>query len=295
MPVLQWFKDQLKNKIIPKSSTSCLSSWKLVSLGLRLLALNLSTGSQYELTKTHHSLPWWASYGVSFVSISEKDDDHVTKRFYCMKEKIEPSWARIQLYRAHDLKIPSRYRIQFLLPPDVLPLNIFVKLPTVSKIREIFTGPTYKLILSFTVISDVYRSFIPNKTTFTKYCLTQWISKLCSFEIHLVREYLANFMGLAGTGFPQKSQKKVPWFSMTSPGQNPNFHTKIPIFVFAAHVSICRINYRQTQTHHSHTQTHTWFGQGQPTIQLILLVIELIQEVKTTLVNLIKMGNRFSY
>ena len=49
---------------------------------------------------------------------------------------------------------------------------------------------------------------------------------------------------------------------------------------------------RQTQTH-----THTWFDQGQPTIQLILLVIELIQEVKTnvTLVNLIKMGNRFSY
>ena len=43
------------------------------------------------------------------------------------------------------------------------------------------------------------------------------------------------------------------------------------------------------------TQTHTWFDQDQPTIQLILLVIELIQEVKTTLVNLIKMGNRFSY
>ena len=49
---------------------------------------------------------------------------------------------------------------------------------------------------------------------------------------------------------------------------------------------------RQT---HTHTQTHTWFNQGQPTIQLILQVIELIQEVKTTLVNLIKMGNRFSY
>ena len=40
---------------------------------------------------------------------------------------------------------------------------------------------------------------------------------------------------------------------------------------------------------------HTWFDQGQPTIQLILLVIELIQEVTTTLVNLIKKGNRFSY
>ena len=52
----------------------------------------------------------------------------------------------------------------------------------------------------------------------------------------------------------------------------------------------------QTDTDaHSHTQTHTWFDQGQPTIQLILLVIELIQEVKTTLVYLIKMGNIFSY
>ena len=48
--------------------------------------------------------------------------------------------------------------------------------------------------------------------------------------------------------------------------------------------------HRRTLTHR-----HTRFDQGQPTIQLILLVIELIQEVKTTLVNLIKMGNRFSY
>ena len=46
---------------------------------------------------------------------------------------------------------------------------------------------------------------------------------------------------------------------------------------------------------HRCTLTHTWFDQGQPSIQLILLVIELIQEVKTTLVNLIKMGNKFSY
>ena len=46
---------------------------------------------------------------------------------------------------------------------------------------------------------------------------------------------------------------------------------------------------------HSHTQTYTWFDQSQPTIQLVLQVIELIQEVKTTLVNLIKMGSKFSY
>ena len=41
--------------------------------------------------------------------------------------------------------------------------------------------------------------FIQNKTTFTKFCLTQWISKLPgSFVIHWVRQYLVNFMGLAG-------------------------------------------------------------------------------------------------
>ena len=49
---------------------------------------------------------------------------------------------------------------------------------TVSKTKEIFKGPAKKLILSFTVISDVYKSFIWNKTTFAKFCLTQWISKL---------------------------------------------------------------------------------------------------------------------
>ena len=49
------------------------------------------------------------------------------------------------------------------------------------------------------VISDVYKSFIPNKTIFIKYCLTQWISKFPgSFEIHWVRQYLVNFMGLVG-------------------------------------------------------------------------------------------------
>ena len=69
----------------------------------------------------------------------------------------------------------------------------------VSKIRKIFIGPTYKLLLSFTVILDVCISFISNKTTFDKYCLTQWIPKLPgSFETHWVRQPLANFMGLAG-------------------------------------------------------------------------------------------------
>ena len=42
-------------------------------------------------------------------------------------------------------------------------------------------------------------TFISNKTTFTKHCLTQWISKLHgSFEILCVRQYLVNFTGPAG-------------------------------------------------------------------------------------------------
>ena len=50
-----------------------------------------------------------------------------------------------------------------------------------------------------TVISDIYRSFKPNKTTFTKYCLAQWVPKLPrSVEIRWVRQYMVNFTGLAG-------------------------------------------------------------------------------------------------
>ena len=57
----------------------------------------------------------------------------------------------------------------------------------------------YKLLLSFTVILKVHMFFITNRTAFTKYYLTKWISKLCgSFEIHWVRQYLINFTGLAG-------------------------------------------------------------------------------------------------
>ena len=56
-----------------------------------------------------------------------------------------------------------------------------------QKLGNIITGLTYRLLLSFTIISDVYRSFIKDKITFSKYCLTQWISKLPrSFEINWV-------------------------------------------------------------------------------------------------------------
>ena len=57
---------------------------------------------------------------------------------------------------------------------------------------------------------------------------------------------------ISSQGSHKNLRKKFHDFSMTSPGQNPNFQKKIPIFVFAAHVSICRITDR-----HRHTFTHT--------------------------------------
>ena len=46
-----------------------------------------------------------------------------------------------------------------------------------KKLGKIFTGPTDKLLFRFMVIWYLYRSFISNKPAFTKFCLTQWISK----------------------------------------------------------------------------------------------------------------------
>ena len=54
-----------------------------------------------------------------------------------------------------------------------------------QKWRQICTGPTSMLSLSFIVISDDHMSSVRNKTIFTKCCLTQWTSKLArSLEIH---------------------------------------------------------------------------------------------------------------
>ena len=51
-------------------------------------------------------------------------------------------------------------------------------------------------------ISDICRLFVLNETTFTRYCLTQSISKLpWSFHIHLVRQYLVNITGLVNDFF----------------------------------------------------------------------------------------------
>ena len=62
---------------------------------------------------------------------------------------------------------------------------------TIVKIKMVFVRPTYKLLFGFTIISDVYRFFIPNKTAYTMKFLVSW-------EIQWVRKYLLNFTGLAG-------------------------------------------------------------------------------------------------
>ena len=66
-------------------------------------------------------------------------------------------------------------------------------------------------------------SFIPDKLhlLFTKYCITQWISKLLgSFEIHWVRLYLVNFVALAGIVNPTVYKTK-PIFTGLYFGQVP--------------------------------------------------------------------------
>ena len=53
-----------------------------------------------------------------------------------------------------------------------------------QKLGNIFTGPI--LHLSFTIISDVYGSFIRNNSIFTRYCLPGWnpLSMAVFGEIH---------------------------------------------------------------------------------------------------------------
>ena len=43
-----------------------------------------------------------------------------------------------------------------------------------KKNRKLFTGPTCKLFVSFTVVSGIYWSFIPKKTIFTKHFLSKY-------------------------------------------------------------------------------------------------------------------------
>ena len=90
-------------------------------------------------------------------------------------------------------------------------------------------------------------------------------------------------------GSHKNLRKKFHDFSMTSSGQISR--QKIPIFVFAALYQLVE----SITDRHSHTQTHIWFDQGQSTIQLILLVIELIQEVKKKILSYQNLKNDFSF
>ena len=86
-----------------------------------------------------------------------------------------------------------------------------------------FGGATVSYTMIIQKTTGVCRSFIPNKTTFMKYCLTQKSQLPGSFEFHWVRQNLVNFTGLAvivNANFPWSSQ-----FSQVADMANcPNFY-----------------------------------------------------------------------
>ena len=95
------------------------------------------------------------------------------------------------------LNTNETYILQYYYTGSVANLDVHVPWSTeytqCQILGKIVTCPLYKLLLSFLLISDVYRSFIPNKNTSNKYCLSGFQSSLG------VRQNWLNFMGLAGT------------------------------------------------------------------------------------------------
>ena len=63
-----------------------------------------------------------------------------------------------------------------------------------QNLGKIFTGQTHKLLLGFTIIPDVYRSFIPNKLHLISTVLLRGFQGSPG-----VRKNLVNFTGLLGT------------------------------------------------------------------------------------------------
>ena len=107
---------------------------------------------------------------------------------HCIQDRNKPMWSTLVI---NELFQPKDNTIRHYWPSlqRNLPLHrvqwFQIHRHQCKKLGKIFTGPTSKLHLSYMVISYVYKSFGPNKTTFNKYCLNQWISKLpLSFEIH---------------------------------------------------------------------------------------------------------------
>ena len=76
----------------------------------------------------------------------------------------------IGFYARTDAKMNAMYTSKWFTVP--YPGRLYIRQH--KNELKIFTGPTYNLLLSFTAILNVYMPYIPN--TFTKYCLTQWIS-----------------------------------------------------------------------------------------------------------------------
>ena len=64
---------------------------------------------------------------------------------------------------------------------------------------------------------------LPNKTALTKYCLTQLILRLTrGFEIHWVRQYLVNLMGLMGI-VTKLFTRRIQFWEVSGMANCPNF------------------------------------------------------------------------
>ena len=124
--------------------------------------------------------------------------------------------AMLGLKLNHKRGIESRWHhrngdLQNLLAHQMLTYRT-AAIGSVETLGKIFIGPTCKLLLSFVVISDIQRSFIPNTTTFTKDCR--------------VRQYLENVMGLEGR-VNATVYKTDPNFTVLGMANCPNFNTEL--------------------------------------------------------------------
>ena len=112
--------------------------------------------------------------------ISINSSDVNTKGSVCDDQTEYCHTEIIKLYKLVKLPWSLDFECEILIETDLSSITVHQACPRYytiymlqnQELGKIFTGQTYKLLLNFTVISDVYKSFIPNKTTFTKCCLS---------------------------------------------------------------------------------------------------------------------------
>ena len=146
---------------------------------------------------------------------------------------------QLVLYFSHNTLALSFYKDIFLTLPNSTKTTSFQQLAlsllcltaiTVNEPGKRFTGQTYKLCLSFTVISDVYMSFFQIKLHILSTALLSGFQR--SFKIYWARKYLANVAVQAGK--INANVYKTELF-FTSLG-----HGKLPYFLHYYHTAYNR-------------------------------------------------------